>query len=112
MKKIKISDLKSKNKKELEKMIKEKKEPLDKKDSIKKPQKTRLRGIVISDKMQETVVVAVEKFILNVKYKKRLKTIKKNKAHNKDNKYKTGDRVIIEECRPMSKEKRWIIISS
>jgi len=89
----------------------ETKKPLDKKDSIKKPQKTRLRGIVISDKMQETVVVAVEKFILNVKYKKRLKTIKKYKAHNKDNKYKTGDRVIIEECRPMSKEKRWIIIS-
>ena len=89
----------------------ETKKPLDKKDSIKKPQKTRLRGIVISDKMQETVVVSVERLILNVKYKKRLRITKKFKAHNKDNKYKTGDRVIIEECRPMSKDKRWIIIS-
>ncbi|MEK9147521.1 MAG: 30S ribosomal protein S17 [Patescibacteria group bacterium] len=89
----------------------ETKKLLNKKDSIKKPQKTRLQGIVISDKMQETVVVAVERFILNVKYKKSLKRIKKYKAHNKDNKYKTGDRVVIEECRPMSKEKRWIIVN-
>ena len=90
---------------------KETKKSLDKKHSIKKSQKIRLRGIVISDKMQETVVVSVERLILNVKYKKRLRITKKFKAHNKDNKYKTGDRVIIEECRPMSKEKRWIIIS-
>lgn len=89
----------------------ETKKLLNKKDSIKKSQKTRLQGIVISDKMQETVVVAVERFVLNVKYKKRLKMIKKYKAHNKDNKYKTGDKVVIEECRPMSKEKRWIIVN-
>ena len=73
----------------------ETKKPLDKKDSIKKPQKTRLRGIVISDKMQETVVVAVEKFILNVKYKKRLKTIKKYKTHNKNNKYKKNIKILL-----------------
>ncbi len=72
--------------------------------------KSQLTGKVISDKMQKTVVVEVERIKEHPKYKKRYKISKKYKAHDEKGEYKVGDIVIIEECRPLSKEKRWRVI--
>lgn len=71
--------------------------------------KKTLKGTVVSDKMQNTVVVKVERWICHPRYKKRYKKSKKYKAHDRKNECKIGDEVIIEESRPLSKEKRWII---
>jgi len=71
--------------------------------------KKQLTGTVISDKMQKTVVVLVERFKQHPKYKRRYRLHKKYKAHT-DQEYKVGDRVVIEECRPLSKEKEWKVI--
>ncbi|MDO8265247.1 MAG: 30S ribosomal protein S17 [Candidatus Parcubacteria bacterium] len=73
--------------------------------------KKQLKGIIISDKMQKTVVVEVENIKEHPKYKRRFKTHKKYKAHDEGNIYKTGDVVMIEECRPISKDKKWRVIS-
>ncbi|MDR3342243.1 MAG: 30S ribosomal protein S17 [Treponema sp.] len=64
-------------------------------------------GIVKSDKMDKTIVVAVETMTLHPLYKKYVTRIKKVKAHDEDNAAKTGDRVRVVECRPISKEKCW-----
>ena len=72
--------------------------------------KKQLTGTVISNKMQKTVVVKVERLKEHPKYKRRFKVSKNYKAHNEKGEYKIGDRVVIEECRPMSKEKRWRVI--
>jgi len=72
--------------------------------------KNQLIGKIISDKMQKTVVVEVERIKEHPKYKRRYKVSKKYKAHDEEGEYKIGDRVIIEECRPISKEKRWRVI--
>jgi len=72
--------------------------------------KKQLKGVIISDKMEKTAVVRVEKIKKHPKYKKRYRIFKKYKAHNPENKFKIGDKVIIEESRPLSKEKRWRII--
>ena len=72
--------------------------------------KRQLKGIVISDKMKKTVVVRVERIKEHPKYKRRYKVHKKYKAHDEKEEYKIGDRVVIQECRPMSKDKRWRII--
>lgn len=73
--------------------------------------KKQLIGKVISNKMQKTVVVEIERIKEHLKYKRRFKVSKKYKAHDEKGEYKIGDRVIIEECRPLSKEKRWRVIS-
>ena len=72
--------------------------------------KKHLQGIVISDKMQKTVVVEVKKMVFHKKYKKRYFISKNYKAHDEKNEYKVGDEVIIEEVRPLSKDKRWTVI--
>jgi len=72
--------------------------------------KKQLTGTVISDKMQKTVVVLVERIKEHPKYKRRYKIHKKYKAHDEKQEYKMGDKVIIEESRPISKEKRWKVI--
>lgn len=72
--------------------------------------KKQLQGEVVSNKMQKTVVVEIEQWAYNKKYKKRYKTHKKYKAHNENADLKIGDKVIIEECRPISKEKRWRVV--
>ena len=72
--------------------------------------KKQLIGIVISNKMQKTVVVAVESQKEHPKYKRRYKVHKKYKAHQEHGEYQIGDKVIIEETRPLSKEKRWRVI--
>ncbi len=70
----------------------------------------KLQGIVVSDKMEKTVVVEVERVKEHPRYKKRYKEHKKYKAHDEKGEYKTGDKVVIEECRPLSKDKRWRVI--
>ena len=64
-------------------------------------------GIVKSDKMDKTVVVAIETLTLHPLYKKYVKSVKKLKAHDEANTAKTGDRVRVIECRPISREKCW-----
>jgi len=71
----------------------------------------KLKGKIISDKMTKTRVVAVTRLKLHQKYRKYYKITKRFKAHDEKNEYKTGEDVVIEECRPLSKEKRWRIIS-
>jgi len=73
--------------------------------------KTRiLKGVVTSDKMMKTIVVEVSHMKKHPKYKKYFKVSKKYKAHDEENQYHTGDQVLIKEIRPMSKEKRWIVV--
>lgn len=72
--------------------------------------KRNLKGIIVSDKMKKTRVVAVTRFYRHPKYLKYYKITKRFKAHDENNEYKIGDKVIIQETRPLSKEKRWIII--
>lgn len=67
-------------------------------------------GKVISDKMDKTVVVAVERLVRHPEYKKTVKKITKFKAHDEDNKCKVGDKISIIETRPVSKEKRWSVM--
>ena len=70
----------------------------------------RLIGRVASDKMQKTVVVEVVRFKRDPVYKKYVRVRKRYKAHDEKNEYKTGDRVEIEEHRPLSREKRWKVV--
>lgn len=72
--------------------------------------KRTLQGTIISDKMDKTRVVAVSRLKKHPRYKKYYKITRKFKAHDEKNEYKTGDKVVIEETRPLSKEKRWRII--
>lgn len=72
--------------------------------------KRQLKGMVVSDKMQKTVVVKVEKIKEHPKYKKRYRVFKKYKAHDEKEECTIGDKVVIEESRPISKEKRWRVV--
>ncbi len=69
-----------------------------------------LRGVVVSDKMQETATVAVSRYVKHPKYKKYMKQTKKYHAHNPGNRAKEGERVVIRSCRPLSKTKSFEII--
>ena len=69
-----------------------------------------LQGIVVSDKMQKTVVVEVESIKEHPKYKRRFKVHKKFKAHDEKGEFHIGDKVVIEESKPISKDKNWIVI--
>jgi len=70
--------------------------------------KTR-EGVVVSDKMDKTVVVMVERLVAHAKYKKYLRRRKKVKAHDEQNRCGIGDRVLIAEARPLSRDKRWTV---
>ena len=71
--------------------------------------KKKLQSIVVSDKMQKTVVVEVERVKEHPKYKRRFKVHKKYKAHDEKGEFHTGDTVMMEATRPLSREKRWRI---
>jgi small subunit ribosomal protein S17 len=75
-----------------------------------KTRKRKLIGIVVSDKMNKTRVVLVERRFSHLKYGKFLTGRKKYKAHDENNEFKTGDRVMIVEHRPLSRDKRWKVI--
>jgi len=66
-----------------------------------------IKGVVLSDKMDKTVVVSVSRFIKHPLYGKFYKVSKKYKAHDEENKYKVGDKVEIVETRPISKDKHF-----
>lgn len=68
-----------------------------------------LQGIIVSDKMNKTRIVSVERLKKHPRYLKYYKITKRFKAHDENNEYKTGDKVAIKEIRPLSKEKRWKI---
>ncbi len=70
-----------------------------------------LKGTVVSDKMDKTVVVAVTRFVQHPKYKKYYKITKKFKAHDENNTHKVGDIVELRETRPLSKDKRFIVVA-
>jgi len=67
-------------------------------------------GKVVSDKMQKTIVVAIEELVQHKLYKKAVKRTVKFKAHDENNEAKIGDKVSIMETRPLSKEKRWRLV--
>ena len=71
----------------------------------------KLTGKVVSDKMDKTVVVNISRYVAHKKYGKYFKIDKRYKAHDEKNEYRIGDMVIIEECRPMSKDKNFIVVS-
>ncbi len=69
-----------------------------------------LKGVVTSDKMTDTIVVQVTRYFKNEKYQKFIKQHKKYKAHDKGNTCKIGDTVSIQETRPISKDKHFIVL--
>ncbi|MGH7929778.1 MAG: 30S ribosomal protein S17 [Candidatus Binatia bacterium] len=64
-------------------------------------------GVVVSDRMQKTVVVLVERTVTDPRYKKILRRRTRVKVHDESNQCHVGDRVLIVECRPLSRDKRW-----
>jgi len=71
--------------------------------------KTRI-GVVVSDKMDKTVVVATEEFVRHSLYGKGVKRTKKFKVHDENNECGVGDRIKIMETKPLSKDKRWRLV--
>ena len=94
-------------------------EKSDNKSRVKKPEyratvslsvgRKKFSGTIISAKMQETAVILCDRVKRHPKYKKTYRVSKKYKAHNAENRYQEGERVIIQASRPISKEKRWRI---
>ncbi len=82
----------------------------EKNTEIKKNKGNILSGVVVSDKMDKTIVVSVSRFIKHPLYGKFYKVSKKYKAHDEENKYKIGDKVEIVETRPISKDKHFRVI--
>lgn len=80
-------------------------------NTVQKNKKT-LQGVVVSDKMQKTVVVQVERYVKDRKYGKYMKISKKYKAHNESGDVKVGDKVMIQECRPLSKDKHFTVVNA
>ena len=64
-------------------------------------------GVVVSDRMEKTIVVSVERTVMHPQYKKILRRRTKVKAHDEKKECHIGDRVLIVECRPLSRDKRW-----
>ena len=71
-----------------------------------------LQGTVVSDKNDKTVVVRIERRFAHPVLRKIVRRAKKYKAHDEANQFKTGDTVSIEECAPISKDKRWTVVTS
>ena len=70
----------------------------------------KMEGVVVGDKMEKTVVVLVKRLKVHPKYKKRYTVSMKYKCHDESNQYKIGDNVIIKQCRPISKDKKHIVV--
>ena len=69
-----------------------------------------LQGVVVGDKSDKTVTVLVERRFMHPMYKKIVKRTKKYRVHDEDNRCKVGDKVRIEEGRPLSKTKSWVVV--
>ena len=70
-----------------------------------------MQGTVVSDKGDKTVIVLVERRVMHPVYKKFIRQSKRYAAHDENNQFKTGDNVSIEESRPISKRKRWVVLT-
>jgi small subunit ribosomal protein S17 len=70
----------------------------------------RLTGVVVSDKMHKTITVRIESWTKHPLYNKIVKKFRKVKAHDENNTAKIGNTVVVEETKPLSKEKRWRLI--
>ena len=68
------------------------------------------KGKVVSDRMDKTIVVEVTNLLTHRKYHKKYKDTKRYSVHDENNSYKVGDEVLFNECKPMSKNKKWIVI--
>lgn len=75
--------------------------------SIESSNKKTLVGLVASDKMDKTIVVEVVRRVQHPVYHKYIQSRSRYKAHDEENSCRIGDRVLIEECRPLSRDKRW-----
>lgn len=71
----------------------------------------KLDGVVVSDKMDKTVVVNVTRYVSHKKYGKFFKIDKRYKAHDENNEYKIDDKVTIEETKPISKDKNFVVVA-
>ena len=71
-----------------------------------------LQGTVVSDKNDKTVVVKVERRFTHPLFKKTVRRSKNYKAHDEANKFKVGDQVFIQESKPISKDKRWVVVEA
>lgn len=76
----------------------------------KSPILSKKKGIVVSDKMQKTVIVAVDTLKTHPKYRKKYKITRRYKVHDEENRYKTGETVEIVPCRPISKDKSYKVV--
>lgn len=74
------------------------------------PKRKEFTGTVVSDKMQDSAVVAVSRYVKHPKYKKYMKKTSRFTVHNPGNKAKEGDKVVIRSCRPLSKTKHFEIV--
>ena len=70
-----------------------------------------LQGTVVSDKGDKTIIVLVERRVMHPVYKKFIRRSKKYAAHDENNQFKTGDNVFIKETAPISKRKRWVVLT-
>jgi len=70
----------------------------------------KIHGVVVSDKMKKTVVVAVTQWKRDPKYQKTYRKVARFKAHDEEQAYHVGDEVVIEATRPLSREKRWRVV--
>lgn len=68
------------------------------------------KGVVVSDKMDKTIVVEVTELKTMSKYLKKYRSTKRYKVHDENNKYKIGDTVTFVDCRPISKDKKWQVV--
>lgn len=80
------------------------------KKQIKSVLKKKFSGVVVSNKMNKTIVVRVDRVKIDPKYGKRYSASKKYKVHDETNKYKENDKVAFVECRPLSKDKKWRVL--
>lgn len=79
-------------------------------DEVTTGRRRRLRGRVVSDKMDKTVVVEVARTVKHPRYRKYVTHVRTFKAHDEENDYKVDDLVVIEESRPLSRTKRWVVV--
>lgn len=79
-------------------------------DEVASGGRRQVRGRVVSDKMDKTVVVSVERTVKHPRYRKYVTRVRTFKAHDESNACKVDDLVIIEECRPLSRTKRWTVV--
>lgn len=78
--------------------------------TVKTTTRKKIKGVVASDKMDKTVVVRVDRYVKHPKYGKYYTITKRYKAHDENNSCKVGDTVIIEESKPISKDKNFIVL--